>query len=82
MTTDPNNGGYSEQELNEQQLDNVAGGKRVPYPRAGKKDLQATQLSDDQLEGVSGGNLGPSPTELPEAPRHSKKPGDLDATKI
>ncbi len=66
-------------EITDDQLANVAGGKKIPAPRVVGKDLSATEWNDEDLEGVAGGKESVDPTGTVMPP---KKRNDLNATEI
>ena len=67
MATDPKKDEFKGSEITDEQLENVAGGNRVPAPRAGK-NLPASELSDEDLEGIAGGGLTVDPTDSIKPP--------------
>lgn len=69
----------SEAEMTDDQLENVAGGNRIPAPRVAGKSLPASELSDDDLEGVAGGKDSVDPTDSVMPP---KKRNDFNATEV
>lgn len=66
-------------EMTDDQLENVAGGNKIPAPRISGKSLPASELSEEDLEGVAGGKDSVDPTGTVMPP---KKRNDFNATEV